>query len=246
MGTNDERAKDAISELSSLDDPVRRRLYDYVRTCDEPVSREDAAKAAGISRTLAAYHLDKLADAGLLATSYARAAGRGGPGAGRPAKRYTRTDHELSVSVPPRHYGLLAGVLAQAVAADDSGTVRKAVAAAAREAGRSTGGEDLTEALRGCGYEPVTTAEGSVDLRNCPFHRLAREHTELVCWLNLHLVRGLLEAGGQPPERAVLAPRPGRCCVVVGPPERAPEATAARWLRRVGKRPTRREGDSHA
>ncbi|MFI8091376.1 helix-turn-helix transcriptional regulator [Streptomyces sp. NPDC086080] len=222
MGTNEDRDRDAISGLSSLDDPVRRRLYEYVRTRDEPVSREDAANAAGISRTLAAYHLDKLADAGLLDTSYARAAGRGGPGAGRPAKRYARTEHELSVSVPPRDYGLLAGVLADAVAADGSGTVREAVAAAARSTGRSAGGEDLIAALSACGYEPATTAENGIDLRNCPFHRLAREHTELVCWLNLHLVRGLLEAGGQSPERAVLAPRPGRCCVVLDPPAREP------------------------
>ncbi|MEV5758319.1 helix-turn-helix transcriptional regulator [Streptomyces tendae] len=234
MGTNEDRDRDAIGGLSSLDDPVRRRLYDYVRTCDEAVSREDAAHAAGISRTLAAYHLDKLAEAGLLTVGYARAAGRGGPGAGRPAKRYTRTDQELSVSVPPRDYGLLAGVLAEAVAADDSGAVREAVAAAAHAAGRSAGGEDLTAALRGCGYEPATTAGGSIDLRNCPFHRLAREHTELVCWLNLHLVRGVLEAGGHQPGRAVLAPRPGRCCVVVDPSEQEPEATAARRPHRGG------------
>ncbi|MET9352833.1 helix-turn-helix domain-containing protein [Streptomyces sp. NPDC006617] len=235
MGTNEDRDRDAIGELSSLDDPVRRRLYDYVRTRDEAVSREDAAKAAGISRTLAAYHLDKLSEAGLLTAGYARAAGRGGPGAGRPAKRYTRTDRELSVSVPPRDYALLAGVLAEAVTADGSGAVREAVAAAAHAAGRSAGGEDLTAALRGCGYEPATTAEGSIDLRNCPFHRLAREHTELVCWLNLHLVRGVLEAGGQQPGRAVLAPRPGRCCVVVDPPERGSEATSARRPHRGGR-----------
>ncbi|WP_345964472.1 helix-turn-helix domain-containing protein [Streptomyces sp. BRB040] len=237
MGTNEDRDRDAISDLSSLDDAVRRRLYDYVRTRDEPVGREEAAGAAGISRTLAAYHLDKLADAGLLATSYARPAGRGGPGAGRPAKRYARTDEELSVSVPPRDYGLLAGVLAEAVAADDSGTVREAVAAAAHAAGRSAGGEDLTSALRGCGYEPATTTEGGVDLRNCPFHRLAREHTELVCWLNLHLVRGLLEAGGQPAGRAVLAPRPGHCCVVVDPPAPAGGAPGAGGLRAGSGKP---------
>ncbi|KAF2782256.1 helix-turn-helix domain-containing protein [Streptomyces sp. OM5714] len=237
MGTNEDRDRDAISDLSSLDDAVRRRLYDYVRTRDEPVAREEAAGAAGISRTLAAYHLDKLADAGLLATSYARPAGRGGPGAGRPAKRYARTDEELSVSVPPRDYGLLAGVLAEAVAADDSGTVREAVAAAAHAAGRSAGGEDLTSALRGCGYEPATTTEGGVDLRNCPFHRLAREHTELVCWLNLHLVRGLLEAGGQPAGRAVLAPRPGHCCVVVAPPAPTGGAPGAGGLRAGSGKP---------
>jgi predicted ArsR family transcriptional regulator len=254
VGRNEDRDSDAISELSSLDDPVRRSLYDYVRTRDEPAGREDAANAVGISRTLAAYHLDKLADAGLLATSYARPAGRGGPGAGRPAKRYTRTDRELSVSVPPRDYGLLAGVLADAVAADTCGTVREAVAAAARSAGRSAGqsagqsagGEDLTAALSALGYEPATTPDNGIDLRNCPFHQLARQHTELVCWLNLHLVQGLLEAGGQPPERAKLAPHPNRCCVVLDPPARKPRTPATRRPHRTGRKPAQRENDDHA
>lgn len=217
---SEDHGQDPISELSSLDDPVRRRLYEYVGSRDEPVARDDAAAAAGISRTLAAYHLDKLADAGLLITSYARPAGRSGPGAGRPAKRYARARRELSVSVPPRDYALLAEVLAEAVAADDSGAVREAVAAAAHAAGRSAGGPDLTAALRECGYEPSATDEGCVELRNCPFHRLAGRHTELVCGLNLHLVRGLLEASGQPAARAVLAPRPDRCCVFLDAPGR--------------------------
>jgi predicted ArsR family transcriptional regulator len=80
----------ALNGLSHLDDPLRRQLYDYVTESDGAVSREQAAAAASIGRTLAAYHLDKLADAGLLTVSYQRPAGRGGPGAGRPAKLYTR------------------------------------------------------------------------------------------------------------------------------------------------------------
>jgi predicted ArsR family transcriptional regulator len=129
----------------------------------------------------------------------------------------------VSVSVPPREYGLLAGVLAEAVEADQSGTVRAAVAEAARKAGRAAGGRaaagrNLTEALRACGYEPSATADGGVELRNCPFHRLAHEHTELVCGLNLHLVRGILEASGHPSAGAILAPRPGRCCVLLQAP----------------------------
>jgi predicted ArsR family transcriptional regulator len=215
VGTSEDPGHDPISELSSLDDPVRRRLYEYVGARDGPVAREDAAAATGISRTLAAYHLDKLADAGLLATSYARPAGRSGPGAGRPAKRYVRARRELTVSVPPRDYALLAGVLAEAVAADRSGAAREAAAEAAHAAGEAAGGPDLMTALRTCGYEPAEITEGCVELRNCPFHRLADRHTELVCGLNLHLMRGLLAASGEPPGRAVLAPRPGRCCVVL-------------------------------
>ncbi len=208
---------DPVAGLGSLDDPVRRRLYDYVASCDEPVTREDAAAMAGISRTLAAYHLDKLAEAGILSASYARPAGRSGPGAGRPAKQYSRTQQELSVSVPPRDYKLLAELFAEAVSSDDSGVVRSAAMAAARKAGRAGASDDLISALCGRGYEPVEAADGGIELRNCPFHRLVHQHTELVCGLNLQLIQGMLEEVGEPPERAMLVPREGRCCVAVRP-----------------------------
>lgn len=88
-------------QLSALADPVRRGLYEFVAAQDEPV-RRDAAAAVDISRTLAAYHLDRLVEAGLRSTSYGRPAGQGGPGAGRPAKLYRAARDEVSVSLPPR------------------------------------------------------------------------------------------------------------------------------------------------
>ncbi|HZE14687.1 MAG TPA: helix-turn-helix domain-containing protein [Mycobacterium sp.] len=214
---------DALAALSSLDDPVRRRLYEYVASCDEPVGRDDAAAAVGIGRTLAAYHLDKLADAGVLTVSYSRPPGRSGPGAGRPAKQYSRTQQELLASVPPRHYELLAELLADAIATDDSGTVRATVAAAAYKAGQASASEstDLLDALRSCGYEPAQTTDGQMELRNCPFHQLAHQYTELVCGVNLNLIQGILKAVGDRPQRAVLTPREGRCCVVVRAPRRS-------------------------
>lgn len=205
---------DELARLSSLDDPLRRRLYEYVAEHDAPVSREQAATATGAGRTLAAYHLDKLADAGLLATTYQRPAGRGGPGAGRPAKLYTRAERELAVTVPPRDYELLARLLVKAAEQDGSGVVRAAVGDAAHEAGRQSAPEadgDIVAALRECGYQPCAGEEG-IELRNCPFHRLAQEHRDLVCGLNLRLVEGVLARTGA---NAVLDPRPGRCCVVV-------------------------------
>lgn len=212
---------DPLTGLSSLDDPVRQRLYHYVASCDEPVAREQAATAAGISRTLAAYHLDKLAEAGILSVSYARPAGRSGPGAGRPAKRYARTRDELSVSVPPRNYRLLADVLVTAMADDDAGAVRSAVSAAARRAGRAGASEHgVLEALREFGYEPAVNDAGDIELRNCPFERLARRYTEAVCGLNLQLIEGMLEGTGEPPRRATLAPSERRCCVTVRAPRR--------------------------
>lgn len=207
-----------LAGLASLDDPVRRRLYEYVSDAGRPVSREEAAEAAGITRTLAAYHLDKLAGAGLLATTYRRPAGRAGPGAGRPAKLYQQAEQELAVSVPPREYELLARLLAEAAESDTTGRVRSTLNGVARSVGRRAGteaGGDLATALRGCGYQPHATLDGGIELRNCPFHRLAQDHRDLVCGLNLSLIEGVISGSAWPRARAVLSPTPGRCCVVV-------------------------------
>jgi len=124
-----------LASLSSLDDPVRRRLYEVVCERAEPVGRDEAAAAAGGGRALAVYHLDKLVEAGLLTASYQRPPGRSGPGAGRPAKLYMRSDREFAVTVPPREYELAARLLVQAVEADAGGNSRAALLEAARRLG---------------------------------------------------------------------------------------------------------------
>ena len=207
-----------LAGLASLDDPVRRRLYEYVSDAGRPVSREEAAEAAGITRTLAAYHLDKLAGAGLLATTYRRPPGRTGPGAGRPAKLYQQAKQELAVSVPPREYELLARLLAEAAESDTTGTVRSTLHGVAHDVGRQIGtraGGDLATALRGGGYQPHPRDDGAIELLNCPFHRLAQQHRDLVCGLNLRLIEGVITESTRPRARAELSPRPDRCCVVV-------------------------------
>jgi predicted ArsR family transcriptional regulator len=208
----------ALAGLSHLDDPLRRQLYPYVAESDGPVSREQAGAAASIGRTLAAYHLDKLADAGLLAVSYQRPAGRGGPGAGRPAKLYTRAAQEITVSVPPRDYELLARLLVASVEQDAGGAVQQAVNDAAHEAGRRAGAEtggNVVAALRNCGYLPHADDEGRIKLRNCPFHLVAQDHRDVVCGLNLRLVEGIIAGCRHPHARAELEPHSDRCCVVV-------------------------------
>lgn len=205
-----------LDRLCSLDDANRRRLYDYVARQREPVTRDQASQALDIERSTAAYHLDKLVAQGLLAESFARPDGRGGPGAGRPAKHYERSDAELAVSVPARDYQLVAELLARAIDADPAGTVRSELEKAAQAHGRSLADDqdtidDLARVLADLGFEPYDD-DGVIRLRNCPFHRLAREHTELVCGMNLALMRGLLDAVEAPAE-ATLDPAPDRCCV---------------------------------
>src|SRR5438445_12391996 len=89
----------ALDSAAALADPVRRRLHRFVTEATEPVGRDEAATAAGISRSLAGYHLDQLVDEGLLATTFARRGGRSGPGAGRPAKLYERAPVEVTVQL---------------------------------------------------------------------------------------------------------------------------------------------------
>ncbi len=148
----------ALNGLSHLDDPLRRQLYEYVIESDGPVSREQAAAAASIGRTLAAYHLDKLAEAGLLTVSYQRPAGRGGPGAGRPAKLYTRAAREITVSVPPRDYELLARLLVASVEQDASGAVRAAVNSAAPKPAGARAAKPAATSLGRCAT--VATCRG--------------------------------------------------------------------------------------
>ncbi|MGH3472187.1 MAG: helix-turn-helix transcriptional regulator [Nocardioidaceae bacterium] len=218
MDTSEPAGLAALSGLSALDEPMRRRLYGYVIAQDDPVSREQAAAAVGIGRTLAAYHLDKLAGVGLLEIGYQRPPGRGGPGGGRPAKLYRRGEQELVASVPPRAYDLLAGLLVESIEKDPNGMVLAALDKVARDTGRQTAaaaGGDLIAALRDRGYLPRDGEDGVIELRNCPFHRLAEDHRELVCGLNLSLVTGIVSGCSANRTRAALRPLRNRCCVVV-------------------------------
>ena len=210
-----------LASLSSLDDPVRRRLYEAVRERAEPVGRDEVAAAAGVGRALAVYHLDKLVEAGLLTASYQRPPGRSGPGAGRPAKVYMRSDREFAVTVPPREYELAARLLVQAVEEDPSGRSRAVLLEAARRLGAELAGaagaaRDPEGALAGHGYEPRRAEDGVIRLRNCPFHQLAEQHRDVVCGMNLGLIEGILAGLGADGLRPVLDPQPGHCCVVIG------------------------------
>jgi predicted ArsR family transcriptional regulator len=207
--------------LGLLADPTRRRLYGLVASCSRPVSRRDAAEAAGIERALAAYHLDKLVELGLLEATYQRPPERAGPGAGRPPKVYRRAQRDFTATTPARDYTLLADVLLEAASHGDAKT-QAAIERAARDVGCELGAAahartaSLEDVLRERGYEPAGAAEGRLlRLGNCPFDRLAARRPELVCALNLALVQGLLAGLGCQREEAVLDPQPGRCCVSI-------------------------------
>lgn len=216
-----QRRDEQLTAVGLLDEPVRRRLYDWVSAQERPVGREEAAKALGITRALATFHLDRLAAAALLEAGYKRLSGRTGPGAGRPARVYQRAAREFTVSLPERRYALAADLFATALEQIGGGEVPPALADAAWTAGeqlgrtgsRAAAGRRLTKALAAAGYEPHADAEGTIRLRNCPFDALAQEHRSLVCGANLSLAEGIRAGARAEDFQPVLDPQPGFCCV---------------------------------
>jgi predicted ArsR family transcriptional regulator len=210
-----------VSAVAALDEPTRRRLYDHVVRQPDPVSRDEAAEALGLARQTAAFHLDRLAAQSLLDVVYERRSGRSGPGAGRPTKLYRRSTRQVAVSLPDRRYELAGRLLAQAVEESEATgePVRDVLHRKAEELGSQLGGRggaDLVDLLERHGFEPRREDE-AILLANCPFHALAREHTQTVCGMNLHLLRGVLRGLGERGFEACLAPHSGRCCVILRP-----------------------------
>jgi predicted ArsR family transcriptional regulator len=199
-----------LEALRALADPVRRRVYGFVAAAAGPVTRDESAAALGLGRSLAAYHLDRLAASGLLAVSFGRPSGRTGPGAGRPAKLYARAEREFVLRTPPRDYELVAEILLRAGAGPTDDAAREV----GREIGRAAPKAPIAEVLAARGYEPFDD-DGTIRFANCPFDALARTHREAVCCLNHALVEGVIEGAGAEGVTASLEPDRAGCCVAV-------------------------------
>lgn len=229
----DARAPAAIEAVAALGDGQRRRLYDAVRAARRPVTREEAAAAVDISRKLAAFHLDKLVDAGLLGVAPPDAAAP--RRVGRAPKLYQPVATTVSVSVPARSYRELATVL---VVASDTQAPAESAEQARTRVGRERGrqlGESIDRGdlrgrlgperalvlvesvLAGEGFEPYRSEPGCLRLWNCPFHPVTGCAPALVCGINVDYLSGLLEGLGIDILAAVFEPRPGECCVEVRP-----------------------------
>ncbi|WP_432027974.1 helix-turn-helix transcriptional regulator [Streptomyces sp. 1222.5] len=235
-------AESAIDSVSVLSEDSRRRMFAFIRRARRAVTRDEAAASVGISRKLAAFHLDKLVDAGLLRARYESPGGI--RKVGRQPKVYEPTDAQITVSIPDRRHELLADLLLEAVLTE--GADEKAEQAAVRTAGRR--GHELGAAAReetrpgrlgpergltACeglldayGYEPVRETPTRLRLRNCPFHPLAAKAPALVCGMNQAFLSGYLDGLEVNGVEAVLAPHPGECCVRLGPNDTAPDDTA--------------------
>jgi len=219
----------SVARIGVLADPVRRRLYRFVCSQAQPVSRDQAAQAVGIARHKAKFHLDRLETEGLLEADYVRLTGRAGPGAGRPAKRYRRGRSEFAVSLPARDYELAGRIMADAIsyaartAVPITDAVRDAaashgaaiVATTSDRASSADGALELAgRILNDHGYEP-RRVDHTLVMTNCPFHALAVGHAELVCQMNHALLSSFADSLAAELLDANFEPGEHRCCVLL-------------------------------
>lgn len=216
--------------IAALEDGLRSRMYVFIRAQGRPVSRDEAAEEVGISRKLAAFHLDKLVERGLLKAHYARLPGRGGRGAGRSSKLYEPSDLEVDVSIPERRYDVVGEIMVEALAEASPEPPAEVARRIAYDKGHVIGEEVKAElhlrppgseralsvaeeTLADYGYEPYRVDNETISLRNCPFHNLSRRAPELVCGMNREFIDGFLRGLGNDSVEAALVPTPGECCV---------------------------------
>jgi predicted ArsR family transcriptional regulator len=216
-----------LMAVALLAEPTRQRLYLHLRERNEPVGREEAARHAGIKPRLAAFHLDRMAEAGLLEVGYRRLTGRVGPGAGRPAKVYSVSSRSFSVEVPQTRYGLAASMMATALSAGGPGAngagslqdvataVGESLGGEIRQQARTKGArlEAVQDKLKQLGYEPQVDESGDWTMRNCIFAELSVSHRELVCPMNGALVTGLLNGARLKSLRVERRTAKPGCCV---------------------------------
>ena len=214
--------EDDVRSLAALADPVRSRIYRYILTQQDDVSRDQVAKALRIPKSQATFHLENLAERGLLETTYRRLSKRRGPGAGRTSKLYKRSSRQLEVSLPPRDYRLASQALAAALDEAAKTNPTKELAKVGREIGRQWAAEDpgkqptksLESVLSRHGYAPQWEEPNRLRLRNCPFEALVADHEELICKVfNLRLIESLIKGLGARDVTAVYTAPPPLCCI---------------------------------
>jgi predicted ArsR family transcriptional regulator len=220
---------EAVQAVASLGDPTRRDVYRIVAGAHRGLTREQVARASGISRKLAAFHLDKLVEAGLLVNRYDDRRRPQTPG--RRPKVYSRSPLEIALSLPRRDPAALAALLLEAVStAGPDESARASALRVSTARGRELGADlrsrisrgplgaeralTITEtALRDRGFEPTRETATTIRLRNCPYAPLTDDGSDLVCDIHHHFVTGLLAGLDARTVHAERALHPGECCV---------------------------------
>lgn len=181
--------------VAALQDPTRRGILLAFYADPTPRSVDDVAAAAGVHRTVAFGHLERLRALGFLQASQRR----GLPG--KPAKLYRLIAGPLQLHHPARQFAILAGLLAEGLRGmGDAGIAaahavgRRQGAALARQAGPDAPAGVLAPLSHLGGDYTVETDR--VLARNCIFEEACACAPEIVCELHAGLIEGALGAAG--------------------------------------------------
>jgi len=198
-------ASDMERALGALRDFTRRDILLRFYAERKPRSVDDVAHVAGIHRSVAFEHLERLVALGYLEVERRR----GLPG--KPAKIYRLTAGPVQISHPMRRYDVLAEALALSFQRlGDRGTQ------AIREAGRTfgaglgrPGARSIVSALEPViemGAEYEVGGGGKNGCTNCLFAEVCRR-TPIVCSFHAGLITGVLERSGLEADVEALGPR---------------------------------------
>lgn len=197
---------------SAMADSTRRRIFEYLRESESPLTARQVAEHFGLHVNAARLHLEKLAGIGLV-----RVIRRRGDLGGRPAYHYQVDEGVGEFNFPPRHYRVLAEILAAAMAGV-SGRVRLAILEEARRRSRQEAISEVSPFLhlrepdaqslaraweedmgrRGLRKHSRVTEEGCVETAflGCPFGELPRTVGELLCEIHAAMEDGRVSLAG--------------------------------------------------
>jgi predicted ArsR family transcriptional regulator len=180
--------------VAAMQDPTRRGILLLLLRDPESRTVDDVARLAGVHRTVAFSHLERLTDLGFLSKGKRR--GR----LGKPAALYSSTGRLLSLQYPARQFLTLARLLASVVGDLDHDGGRAAHTAGCRF-GRtlaSPRAHSVDEALA-----PVQILGGQYSVMgdrvradNCIFLEACREASATICGLHAGILEGALQGAG--------------------------------------------------
>jgi len=191
--------------LGALRDFTRRDILLRFYAERKPRSVDDVAQVAGIHRSVAFEHLERLVALGYLEVERRR----GLPG--KPAKIYRLTAGPVQISHPSRRYDVLAEAMAlsfQRLGDRGTSAIREAGHAFGLGLGRSATRSTLAalEPLSEMGAEYTVDTGGGVSCTNCLFAEVCRR-APIVCSFHAGLIAGLLERAGFDASVESLGPR---------------------------------------
>lgn len=224
-----------MEPLDAIGGRKLREALLYVRGSRRGVTADDAATELGVHRSVARSRLERLAEAGLVRTSFERRSGRTGPGAGRPAKLYSAAPEDEPLELPARRFPALVARLLDAIptegreqalrcAGEDFGRELARAARLRPKARPEDALEALCRAVRSLGFHAaLDRIEGDtavISTLTCPLRPLVAQRPEAAL-IDRGMWSGLVERG----MRGVLAEavdcethsclESGESCVVV-------------------------------